>query len=120
MYFSLEKEFFIDENLSATSVVIGEQEDELSHNQDITKKSIQMVVADFNSLELRNNFNWNNAKLNQKLSHLWQKFNKIIHFKEHRDYYHSFLQKTRDLFLEFSSEGNLIYQNRPLTDSESR
>lgn len=79
-----------------------------------------MVVADFNSLELRNNFNWNNAKLNQKLSHLWQKFNKIIHFKEHRDYYHSFLQKTRDLFLEFSSDGNLVYQNRPLTDSESR
>jgi len=31
------------------------------------KKSIQMVVADNHSLELKNNFDWDNTKLNRKV-----------------------------------------------------
>lgn len=76
-----------------------------------------MYVVGGNIVELRNNFNWDNNRLNNKLSRQWAKMQKTAKFKE---FYHLYIQKTSDLFFEFSKQGNLIFQNKPITNTKHK
>ena len=53
----------------ANSIVIGEKEEETFPKiTETTKRSVQMYVVGGNIVELRNNFNWDNNRLNNKVS----------------------------------------------------
>lgn len=79
-----------------------------------------MVLVEGKSLELLNNFDWDNTTLNQKLFILWEKLHKYLKIKEQGIFYHFYMERTSDVFLEFTKDNLLLYQSKPFENPEHK